>query len=711
MKTIRALLLALVAATPLAAQQRHTITHEDVFLMKRISSPAISPDGRWIVFSVTEPSYTEGDQVSDLWLVPTAGGAEPRRLTNTKGGEGGVDWSPDSRRIAFSARREGDDVAEIYVLDLTDGGEAQRVTNLSTGASSPLWRPDGKAILFTSMIYPGATSDSANRAAAAERRSRKYNARVFDASPIRLWDHWLDDRRAHLFVQSLEPGSQPKDLLAGTQLAQGAGFGGQLGTGGEDIAAAWLPDGLGVVFAATVNRNDWTHGDVVQTLWLVRTSGGEPQRLSNGKDDFGSPQFSPDGKTLFATMTPTNEHTFNNQRLVAMPWPRSGESARLVTGGADHSVGAYTISADNRTVFFLSEDAGHQRLFRAPAIGGKEQEVGTMTSGTYNGLTAASAPITVKGAKGVTDKLAAVWESATNPPEIARIDPLNGRWTLLSKFNVDRASKIDWQPLREFWFTSSKGKRIHSFYALPPGFDSTKTYPLFVLIHGGAANMWTDNFGLRWNPHLLGAPTPGFVVLMTDYTGSTGYGEKFSQDIQFDPLEGPANELNEAADSAIKRFKFIDASRQVAGGASYGGHLTNWLAVTTTRYRALVSHAGEWDLETQWATSDFNYDRERNVGGPPWEDHPLWKTQSPMRRAANLHTPVLVSVGERDFRVPMNNALEFWTALQRQQIPSQLIIWPDENHWILRGEDSRFFYKEVAAWFARWLGAPAATGQ
>src|SRR5881296_1144155 len=166
LRPIRIVACIIWLATPLAAQQRHTITHEDVFLMKRISSPAISPDGRWIVFSVTEPSYTEGDQVSDLWLVPTDGSAEPRRLTNTKSGESGVDWSPDSRRIAFSARREGDDAARIYVLDLSGGGDAQRVTNLSTGASSPLWRPDGKAILFTSMVYPGASTDSANRAAA-----------------------------------------------------------------------------------------------------------------------------------------------------------------------------------------------------------------------------------------------------------------------------------------------------------------------------------------------------------------------------------------------------------------------------------------------------------------------------------------------------------------------------------------------------------------
>src|SRR6266853_2351720 len=359
--------------TPLAAQQRHTITHEDVVLMKRVGSPAISPDGRWIVFSVTEPSYTEGEQVSDLWLVPTDGSAEPRRLTNSKGGEGGVDWSPDSRRIAFTARREGDDQAEVYILDLASGGEAQRITNQSTGASSPLWRPDGKAILFSRMIYPGATTDSANRAAAAERKARKYNARVFDASPIRLWDHWLDERRPSLFVQPLDAGSPARDLLAGSQLVANQGFGGQLGTSGEDLAAAWTPDGSAVVFAATTNRTDWAHGDVVQALWLVSAAGGEPQRVTQGKDDYDGPQFSPDGKTLYAVMTPTNEQTFNNRRVVAWSWPRGGlavPAPRVVTGGPDHSVGSYTIAPDNRALFFLAEDAGHQRLFRAPAMGG-----------------------------------------------------------------------------------------------------------------------------------------------------------------------------------------------------------------------------------------------------------------------------------------------------------------------------------------------------
>ena len=690
---------ALLCAATVGAQQgataRHTITHEDVYLMKRVGAPSLSPDGRWAVFSVVEPSYTEGGQSSDLWIVPTDGSAAPRRLTNTKGGESGVEWSPDGRRIAFAAKREDDSAAQIYVLGILEGGEAARVTNVSDGASAPRWRPDGRALLFSSMVYPGAATDSANRAAAAERRARKYVARVYESSPIRLWDRWLDDRKPSLFVQPLDPGASPRDLLAGSALVAGPGFGGQLGNGGDEIAAAWTPDGTGIVFAAGTNRNEWTTGDVVQSLWTVSATGGEPRRITSDGADYGTPRFRPDGRALYATMTPVNSHTFNNPRLVTWSWPTNG-GPQVVAGGADHSVDSWALGPDNHSAYFLSETEGHTKLFRAPAGGGETREVGTLTAGTYGGLAVQG---TATGAV-----IASTWESAVSPAEVGRIDPVNGRWTPLTHFNADRTARIDFQPLRDFWFTSTRGKRIHSFMALPPGFDSTRKYPLFVLMHGGAANMWTDNFGLRWNPHLLGAP--GYVVVMTDYTGSTGYGERFSQDIQFDPLAGPATEINEAADEAIRRFPFVDASRQVAGGASYGGHLANWLAVTTTRYRALISHAGEWDLETQWATSDFNYDRERNVGGPPWLGDSLWRTQSPMRRAANLHTPVLVSVGERDFRVPMNNALEFWTALQRQRIPSKLIVWPNANHWILNGEDSRFFYHEVHAWIDRWLNAP-----
>jgi dipeptidyl aminopeptidase/acylaminoacyl peptidase len=235
----------------------------------------------------------------------------------------------------------------------------------------------------------------------------------------------------------------------------------------------------------------------------------------------------------------------------------------------------------------------------------------------------------------------------------------------------------------------------------PPAFDAAKKYPLLVLIHGGPANNNLDQITLRWNYHLLAAP--GYVILMTDYTGSTSFGEKFAQAIKLDPLKTPGDEIDQAVDEALKRYPFIDGSRMCAAGASYGGHLANWIEATTTRYKCIVSHAGEVDLTTQWGESDSNYDRELVNGGPPWAASPIWREQSPLTYAANWKTPMLLSIGERDYRVPLGNTLENWAVLQHQHVPSRLLVWPDAWHWITKPEDSRHFYAEVHAWLARYL--------
>ena len=689
-------LAVLLLVPSVAFAQKHPITHEDVFAAKRLGAPAVSPDGKWAVFQVTEPAYDEKDQSSDLWIVPTDGSAAPRRLTATKAGESGAAWSPDGRRVAFSARREGDEVSQIYVLDIAQPGEAQRVTNVSTGARAPRWRPDGGAILFTSDVYPGARSDDENRKAAEERRKRKWNARVYEAFPIRDWDRWLDDRRPTLFVQSLETGAAAKDVLAGSLLMASRGFAGQWGAGGDSISATWTPDGHAVVFAATTGRADAAFSEPIQSLWLLPAGGGEPRRLTNDGNSYGQPAFSADGKFLLATMEPGNDRIYNLTRLLRFDWPEMS-GAVTMTAGFDRSVGSFSPSPDGRLVFLLAEDRGRQKLFSLPLAGGAVEEVGTLTNGTYGSFDVggpATAPVIVGN-----------WESAINPPETGRIDLASGKWSALSRFNAERAAAIDWQPLQEFWFTSARGARIHNFIALPPQFDASKKYPLLVLLHGGPHSMWIDQFVIRWNYHLLGAP--GYVVLLTNYTGSTGYGEKFSQAIQGDPLEGPGNEVNEAADEAIRRFPYVDATRQAAAGASYGGHLANWLAVTTTRYKALVSHAGLSDQAMQWGTSDTIFGRERAAGGTPWESSPVWRQQSPLQRAGNLKTPMLISDGERDFRVPMNNSILMFSALQRMKVPSKLIIFPTENHWVLNAENSRFWYGEVHAWLAKYLGAAA----
>jgi len=347
-------------------------------------------------------------------------------------------------------------------------------------------------------------------------------------------------------------------------------------------------------------------------------------------------------------------------------------------------------------IFLLAGDAGHDRLYTVSAAGGEVRELGRLEAGGIAGLQV--------GGEEEQPVVVANWQSAVHPAETARIDAGTGARRMLTSFNVERSAAIDWQPVQEFWFTSKRGRRIHNLIALPPDFDPARRYPLFVLIHGGPHGQFKDEFIFRWNYHLLAQP--GYVVLMPNYSGSTGFGEEFAQAIQDDPLAGPALEINQAADEAIRRYPFIDATRQAAGGASYGGHLANWLAVTTTRYRALVSHAGLYDLKTQWSTSDVVYSRERNLGGPPWDGPRVWRDQSPFWKSARLKTPILVTFGEKDYRVPLNNGLEFWTVLKRQQVESRLVIFPDENHWILKGENSRYFYREVQDWLARHLAAP-----
>jgi dipeptidyl aminopeptidase/acylaminoacyl peptidase len=670
------------------------LTHESMWLMKRVSAPNPSPDGKWVVFSLVEPAYDEKDQVSDLWIVPADASATPRRLTFSKSGESGAAWSSDSRRLAFSAKREGDEVGQIYVLDVAEGGEAARVTSISTGARSPQWRPDGKALLFTSTVFPGAADEDANKRVAAERKGLKYKARVYDKFPIRNWDKWVEDTQAHLFVQSLEPEAKAKDLLAGTKLISERGFAGRVQDSGEDFDAIWTPDGDSIIFVATTNRDTAAYSTTNSALFKISAAGGEPAQLTSGADSFSRPIFSPDGKALYAIFTvEANGKVFNLDRLAKFSWPNVGQP-QIMTANFDRAVSSFALTPDSKSIYLTAEEAGNEKLFTMPADGGGVTLAMDMTRGVYTGL-----KIPAKAAATI---LVANWESAMNPPEVFRLDLKSKTQTPLTNFNTDRVAKIDWQPLRTFWFTSKAGKRIHNMIALPPNFDENKKYPLLVVMHGGPYSMWRDNWGLRWNYYLLARP--GYVVLLTNYSGSTGFGEKFAQSIQGDPFAGPANEINEGADEAIRLYHFVDGTRQAAAGASYGGHLANWLQATTTRYKALVSHAGLINLESQWGTSDTIYSREVSNGGPVWEQAPIWREQNPIRFAKNFRTPILLSVGENDFRVPLNQTLENWSVLQRMRIPSRLIVWPEENHWITKGEDSRFWYQELHAWLKKYLG-------
>ncbi|HEY7543996.1 MAG TPA: S9 family peptidase [Blastocatellia bacterium] len=687
-----AVTLAVSTGAIALAQDKVPISHESMWLMKRVGAPVPSPDGKWVVFSLVEPAYDEREQSSDLWIAPTDRSAKPRRLTATRGGESGTAWSPDSRQIAFVARREGDEAAQIYLLNIVEGGEAQRFTSLSTGARSPQWRPDGRAILFSSTVYPGAMDDEANKKIAAERRAQKYRARVYDSFPVRNWDHWLDDMQTHLLVQSLGAGAKAKDLLAGTKLVSERGFGGRGTSSADELDGAWSPDGQSILFVATADSHKAAYANVATDLYRISAEGGEPERLTNDGASYARPMFRPDGKAFYAIRTENGQKVYNLDRLAMFSWPATGAPS-IITSGFDRSVGGVAFSHDSKTIYLTAEEAGNEKLFSVAASGGEVRLAVDMTRGVYTNL---AIP-----ARASSTLIFANWESATNPAEIVRIDLASKTHSYLTEFNSAAAARIDWQPLRHFWVTAKSGKRIHNMIALPPAFDEDRKYPLLVLIHGGPHGMWRDQFFLRWNYHLLARP--GYVVLLTDFTGSTGHGEKFAQEIQGDPFVGPANEINDSVDEALRQFKFIDSTRLAAAGASYGGHLVNWLQATTTRYRCLISHAGLINLESQWGTSDTIYHREVNNGGPHWDGGQVWREQNPIRLAKNFRTPIMLTVGENDFRVPLNQTLENWSVLQRLQIPSRLIVFPEENHWIQRAENSRFFFKEVHDWLRKYL--------
>jgi dipeptidyl aminopeptidase/acylaminoacyl peptidase len=681
------------APAPAPAAVKTPITHESLWMMKRVGSPVVSPNGKWVVFSVLEPSYDPDQAVSDLWVVAADGAKPPRRITNTKAPEDDVAWSPDSGSIAFTTKREGDDIEQIYILDLAQGGEARRLTNVSTGAKGPKWRPDGKAIVFESRVYAGALDDEANKKIATEHKERKYNVRLYEHFPVRYWNQWLDERQPTIMVQAIEPGSKPRDILSATAFAHTPGFSGTETPTSVTLAPIWSPDGTEIVFTATTEQWNAAFAQVGHHLYRMSAEGGaEPRIVSPASGDYESAAFSADGKALFFRYAPQDAEVYHLAQLDKVPWPLGG-NANLVTRDFDRETARYALTPDGKFAYLLVPEAGKENLYRVATAGGKPVLMVAPPTGGYTSLEIAQ--------KTATPALIASYGSSVSPEEIVRIDLAERSHVNLTQIDTAAAAAIDWQPPEHFYFTSGKGRSLHNMIVRPPAFDPTKKYPMVVLIHGGAASNNPDQIGLRWNYHLLAAP--GYVILMTDYTGSTGFGEKFAQAIKLDPLKTPGDEINEAVDEALKRYSFIDGAKLCAAGASYGGHLANWIEATTTRYKCIVSHAGEVDLTSQWGTSDGIYGRELTNGGPPWEGSPIWHDQSPITYAAHWKTPMLLSIGERDFRVPINNTLENWATLQRMHVPSRLLVWPDAWHWITKPEDSRHFYSEVHKWLAAYL--------
>ena len=658
--------------------EKRPITQEDIWLMRRVGAPVASPDGQWLATSVIEPAYDSTSEFADLWLIAGDGRVPPRPLTSGPGMKIAPSWSPDGTRLAFVAKGAKDTVAQVYVLTIADS-TTRPITDWHAAVRAPRWRPDGGAILFeaTEVTKP----DSA----------RKSQARIYDTMPVRFWNRWLDEYRPHPFVIELTDGASPLDLLQGTRFAAAPGFRGIFKTTERDtietLQAQWAPDGKSIVFAAQVNADAMMHTEVYTSLFQVDAAGGEPMPLTAAGESFSQPQFNAAGDVLYA-IRKRWATDYVSTRLARLPWPsRSG--AEIVTGQWDRVIGGYVIAPDGQSIYLDAADDGFQQVFKMPATGGMPEPMVKMERGAYRGV------VPIAGG------LVAIHETALQPPEIVR---LGSPHRPLTRFNADRLENIDAPAPIHFRFTAGNGKRIHNVLFRPAGFDPARKYPIITLIHGGPAAMSTDEFSYSafwFHPHLLASP--GYVVLVTNYTGSIGFGEPFAYAVEKDVLRGPAQELLDAIREAASRFDFIDATRQAAVGGSYGGYLVNWLNGHTDQFKCIVCHVGPFNNESQYGTNDGGIDRETRMGGPIWEGGGQWNDQNPFRYVQNFKTPMLVSHGERDFRVPLNEGLANFKLLQRRKIPSRFIVFPDEGHLFGNGENARLYWEEVRAWLARFL--------
>jgi dipeptidyl aminopeptidase/acylaminoacyl peptidase len=673
---------ASVAARVAAGQtaEKRAITFKDLISLHRVGEPQISPDGNWIAYSVATPDLEANRSVRDIWVVAAGGGGEARQLTRG-GSDTRARWSPDGKKLAFISGRSG--TPQIYWIAL-DGGEATRLTSISTGADNELWSPDGKTVAFISSVYPDCRDDACNAARDAAKEKNKVKARIYEKLLYRHWNEWWDGKRSHLFVAAMDGGGAARDLTPG------ANYDVPPFSEGAPEAIAFSPDGRELCFTANTDKDEAlsTNGD----LFTVEVSGGsEPKRITTNPGNDWGPAYSRDGKWIAYRAQFLAGYEADRWRL--MLFNRATSATATVTEEFDHSVESYEWSPDSQTIYFTAEENGEMILWGVALP--PRNEVKGVLAGFNSEFDLSSDGNT----------LAIVRTSLTLPAEVFAMDfKKSSTPRQLTHHNDMLLSQLELAPPEAFWFEGADKAKVEGFIIRPPHFDAARKYPALFLIHGGPQGAWTDAWGYRWNQQVMAAG--GYVVVMVNPRGSTGYGQKFTAEISRDWGGRVYEDLMKGLDAAIAKYPFIDGARVGAAGGSYGGYMIDWIATHTDRFKCLISHAGPYDLVSEYGATEELWFADWEFGGPPWVKPELYRKWAPSEFAAGLgkyKTPSLVVGGELDFRVPYNQDLEFFTALQVQGVPSKLVIFPDEGHWVLKPQNSELWYGTFLDWLGRYL--------
>jgi dipeptidyl aminopeptidase/acylaminoacyl peptidase len=680
-----ALFLTLALSVTVFAADKRPITPQDLWAMKRVGAPVLSPDGKSAVFSVADWSIEKNKASSNLWLADVAGGTV-RRLTFAQSSDNSPVWSPDGRRLAFVSKRGDDESGSLYVMNL-DGGEPEKILELPYAVSSPKWMPDGNRIVFATTVIPELAGSLAKADLAAmkkeikRRKDSKMTARVTENRQYRYFDHYITDNLANRLVVIEVASKELKDLTPKWDRLFTVS-----GEVGYDLSAD------GKLIALTINSTPPPYQTYPNhDIYLLPTDGsGAMKNLTpeNKGDDTGA-VFAPDGKSLVFGRQDIPYYSGEFSKL----WRHDLATGRNtpLTESLDYGIESVIFSDDGKTLWLTAEQKGVLPIFRLNADGTGFAAV--YQAGTSTALdTQAGAVVFLN-------------DTTSRPAELFALDAATGQARQLTHFNDALVAQLDLGKVESYWFTGANNEQIQGWLVYPPGYDAKKTYPLLELMHGGPHTMCRDSWSYRWNTHVFAAP--GYVVTWVNRHGSTGFSEQFSRSILNQWGDMPFEDIMKSVDFLLKKMPNLDANRLAAAGASYGGYMAAWVLGHTDRFKAIIDHAGVNSSYAQYAT-DVPHGFPEVMGGKPWDNIEGLQKENPMFYAKNFKTPTLVLHGEIDYRVPYGNGLELYGVLQAMNVPSRLVVFPDENHWVLHPQNAIYWHWEMQSWLARYIGGKPA---
>ena len=689
-------------------QARRPMTFEDMMRMRRLGDIAVSPDGRWVMFSATDVDLAKNTRTSHLFIVPVAGG-ETRALTASMAGESRGRFSPDGKRILFESIREGGQQIWLADFDTAAGtiGEPHKLTSLSTETDGATWLPDGKQILFVSAVYPDCNDDSCNKKRDEEKAESKVKAMVFTHLLYRHWNVFTGDKRSHLFLVSAEGGeSNPvaRDLNPGDEHDVPP-----FSLGGPD-GYAFSPDGKEIAFEENLDPVPAisTNSDIF-TLRLDDPN-AKPVKISTAAGGDHSPAYSPDGKYIAWRSQERAGYESDKFRLVV--YDRATKQIKDVLPNFDRWVDEFAWAPDSEMIYFAYGDAGEERIDSVQIDG---SDLALLTHGgeyadlhvSPDGKQLIATKMTVRMPSEIhvldskeRQSLSINGASLRDQKAFARAGEMSVVQRQLTHLNDSLLSQLDLPKMESFWFPSIGRVRVQGFLIKPPGFDASKKYPVKFLIHGGPQGAWGDSWSYRWNAELFAAN--GYVVIMINPRGSTGYGQAFVDGVNGDWGGRPYIDLMRGLDYAEAHYLFIDKNRECALGASYGGYMADWILGHTQRFRCIVTHDGMFNPESAYGTTDELWFNEWEFKGTPWTDRLMYRKWSPMLAETNFKTPTLVIHSQLDYRLDVSEGYQLFTTLQREHVPSKMLYFPDEGHWVLKPQNSQLWYKTVNDWVDQW---------